>query len=222
MRSGLEQLGARGRRALREPEQLRLEPRPQAGEAPLDAIARRAQVQRHRRAAQPQTEDHLLKTTARLVAMESDSTARAIDEKGFFAFPSRAAAPGGSKAGDFLVLIVEDDPLQARMTQTIVAQEGYRTDVAADGDELLAHLHAAQKPDLILMDVELPGGDGFNFLDKIRKHPHYEKTRVIMLTGRSERADVARGIMLGANGYVTKPFRPELLRGAIRQTLNLA
>ena len=181
------------------------------------------QVRQALKRDQPQTEERQLKTTARLVAMESDATSRAIDENGFFAFPSRAAtAPGSSKAGDFLVLIVEDDPLQAHMTQTIVSQEGYRTDIAADGDELLVHLHAARKPDLILMDVELPGGDGFNFLDKIRKHPHYEKTRVIMLTGRSERADIARGIMLGANGYVTKPFRPELLRSAIRQTLNLA
>ncbi len=120
------------------------------------------------------------------------------------------------------MLIVEDDALQARMTQAILAKEGYRTDIAADGNELLAHLTADQRPDLILMDVELPGGDGFDYLDKMRKHANYARMRVIMLTGRSERADIARGIMLGANGYVTKPFKPELLRSAIRQTLNLA
>lgn len=170
---------------------------------------------------QPQIEDHLLKTTARLVALESTSTSRAIDEKGFFAFPSRAPGTAVRAAGDFLVLIVEDDALQSSVTQAIVAKDGYRTQVAASGDELLAQLKAVQRPDLILMDVEMPGGDGFDFLDQIRKHPHYAKTRVIMLTGRSERSDIARGIMLGANGYVTKPFKADLLRGAIRQTLNL-
>jgi CheY-like chemotaxis protein len=171
---------------------------------------------------QPQTEDHLLKTTARLVALESTATSRTINESGYFAFPSRAAGPEGNEPSNFLVLIVEDDPLQARITQALVAKDGFRTAVAADGNELLAHLKAEQRPDLILMDVELPVGDGFDFLDQIRKHPHYTKTRVIMLTGRAQRSDIARGIMLGANGYVTKPYKPELLRSAIRQTLNLA
>lgn len=173
---------------------------------------------------QPQTEDHLLKTTARLVALESDSTARAITENGFFAFPSRAGEADDSaqaRPEAFLVLIVEDDPLQAHMTQTIVARDGYQTALAADGNGLLAYLKSPRRPDLILLDVELPGGNGFDFLEKMRNHLNYQKQRVIMLTGRSERSDIARGILLGANGYVTKPYKPELLRGAIRQTLNL-
>jgi CheY-like chemotaxis protein len=182
---------------------------------------------------QPQAEERQLTTSARLVAIESDSTTRAITEHGFFAFPSRAADKGNSGGNgksnggaaavpaDFLVLIVEDDPVRAHMTQTIVARDGYQTALTGDGNGLLAYLKSPRRPDLILLDVELPGGNGFDFLEKMRDHLNYKKQRVIMLTGRSERSDIARGILLGANGYVTKPYKPELLRGAIRQTLNL-
>ena len=172
---------------------------------------------------QPQAEERELTTSARLVAIESDSTTRAISEKGFFAFPSRSGEGDAvqAKPADFLVLIVEDDPVQAHMTQTIVSRDGYQTAVAADGNGLLGYLKSPRRPDLILLDVELPGGNGFDFLEKMRNHLNYKTQRVIMLTSRSERSDIARGILLGANGYVTKPYKPELLRGAIRQTLNL-
>jgi CheY-like chemotaxis protein len=170
----------------------------------------------------PAEDDHLLRTTARLMALESGPTTRAITENGFFALPSRQPDMGVSAPDHFLVLIVEDDALQARVAQNIVAKEGYQTSWAEDGHELVSHLKAPRRPDLILMDVELPGTeDGFDYLAKIRRHPTFTDTRVIMLTGRSEREDIARGVMLGANGYVTKPYRAELLRGAIRQTLNL-
>jgi two-component system chemotaxis response regulator CheY len=172
---------------------------------------------------QPAADDHLLRTTARLMALESGPTTRAITENGFFALPSRSGDRGASAPDDFLVLIVEDDALQARVAQNIIAKEGYQTSWAEDGHELVTHLKAPRRPDLILMDVELPGSnDGFDYLAKIRRHPAFSDTRVIMLTGRSEREDIARGVMLGANGYVTKPYRAELLRGAIRQTLNLS
>ena len=171
---------------------------------------------------QPQADDHLLRTTARLVALESGPTTRAITENGFFALPSRNRDEGVGAPDNFLVLIVEDDALQARVAQNIVSREGYQTSWAEDGHELVSHLKAPRRPDLILMDVELPGSnDGFDYLAKIRRHPSFTDTRVIMLTGRSEREDIARGVMLGANGYVTKPYKAELLRGAIRQTLNL-
>jgi len=171
---------------------------------------------------QPQADEQQLRTTARLVAMESGPTTRAITENGFFALPSRTRNDGSNAPDDFLVLIVEDDALQARVTQNIVAKEGYQTSWAEDGHELVSHLKAPRRPDLILMDVELPGSnDGFDYLAKIRRHPAFTDTRVIMLTGRAEREDIARGVMLGANGYVTKPYKAELLRGAIRQTLNL-
>lgn len=170
----------------------------------------------------PDDDDHLLRTTARLMALESGPTTRAITENGFFALPSRQPDKGVSAPDHFLVLIVEDDALQARVAQNIVAKEGYQTSWAEDGHELVSHLKAPRRPDLILMDVELPGTeDGFDYLAKIRRHPTFTDTRVIMLTGRSEREDIARGVMLGANGYVTKPYRAELLRGAIRQTLSL-
>ena len=172
---------------------------------------------------QPAADDHLLRTTARLMALESGPTTRAITENGFFALPSRHPEQGVNAPDHFLVLIVEDDALQARVAQNIVAKEGYQTSWAEDGHELVTHLKAPRRPDLILMDVELPGSnDGFDYLAKIRRHPAFTDTRVIMLTGRSEREDIARGVMLGANGYVTKPYRAELLRGAIRQTLNLS
>ncbi|MDB5804735.1 MAG: hypothetical protein JWN73_2057 [Betaproteobacteria bacterium] len=172
---------------------------------------------------QPSADDHLLRTTARLMALESGPTTRAVTENGFFALASGQPGDGGTRPDNYLVLIVEDDALQARVAQNIVAKEGFQTSWAEDGHELVSHLKAPRRPDLILMDVDLSGTeDGFDYLAKIRRHPAFADTRVIMLTARSEREDIARGVMLGANGYVTKPYRADLLRGAIRQTLNLA
>ena len=158
--------------------------------------------------------------TARLIAIEAINTTRNITLNGFFAYPSRRATTK-SKPSEFRILIVEDDQLQAHMANLIVSREGYITAQARSISGFRAALRAHLKPDLVLLDVELPDGDGFEELEVLRAHPDYARMNVVMLTSRSSPSDIAHGVMLGANGYVTKPYTPQTLQSAIRKALNL-
>jgi DNA-binding response OmpR family regulator len=74
-------------------------------------------------------------------------------------------------------------------------------------------------PDLLLLDVALPDGNGFDVLAKIRRHPVLGSLPVVLLTAKDDAADIGRGLLLGADGYVTKPYTKNILAGVIRQVL---
>lgn len=71
------------------------------------------------------------------------------------------------------------------------------------------------QPDLILLDIMLPDANGFPVLERLRRHPELSTNPVVMLTSLSEPADVAKGLALGATGYMSKPARPQALLSAI-------
>src|SRR5688572_20881486 len=93
------------------------------------------------------------------------------------------------------ILIIEDDPAIAAFVQTALEREGYRTDMAASGDQALARLERLS-PDLILLDWMLPGMDGLAVCQAIRRRPAY--IPVIMLTAKGEEVDKVVGLELGA------------------------
>lgn len=101
-----------------------------------------------------------------------------------------------------LVLVVEDDFEIANFLVAALGRAGYRTALAHDKDGALAQF-AQTIPDLVILDVMLPGEDGFSILGRIRQR--YD-TPVIMLTARGEPSDRIKGLMGGADDYVTKPF----------------
>jgi CheY-like chemotaxis protein len=105
-----------------------------------------------------------------------------------------------------LVLIVDDDPDGAFMLEQALAKGGYRTDVARDG---LAGLARAKQPDvsLVLLDVMLPGLDGFEVCHRLRNEPATAKLPVIMISAKGREEDRATGLRLGANDYMAKPLR---------------
>jgi two-component system, OmpR family, response regulator AdeR len=103
-----------------------------------------------------------------------------------------------------LVLIVEDEPDIADLLEAYLRREQFRTERAGDGSSAVA-LHRATRPDLVLLDVNLPEFDGFEVLRKIRETA---QTPVIMLTALSEDLDKLLGLKLGADDYVVKPFSP--------------
>ena len=117
------------------------------------------------------------------------------------------------------VLIIEDDDMQVMILKKIIGQEGHDIKVAQNKAEALAALNSQPSPDLLLLDVELPDTDGFTILEKVKQHPVLKKCRVVMVTARTDRADIAKGVLLGADGYITKPYRPETLKAAVRQAL---
>ncbi len=158
-----------------------------------------------------------LQKTSQMAVLEATSTLQGIERSGFFMQPP--AVTTGAPAGARRVLIVEDDSMQMALLRTIVTREGHTVEIAKNRAEVLAALNRLPYPDLLLLDVELPDVNGFNILEKVRAHPALKALRVVMVTGRTERADIAKGVLLGADGYITKPYRPATMGAAIRQAL---
>ena len=103
-----------------------------------------------------------------------------------------------------LILIVEDEPDIADLLEAYLRREQFRTERAHDGSSAL-RLHATARPDLVLLDVNIPEFDGFEVLRKIRETA---QTPVIMVTARAEDLEKLLGLRLGADDYVIKPFSP--------------
>jgi len=117
------------------------------------------------------------------------------------------------------ILVVEDEFAVARGVQYALQQEGYQVSVARSGEEGL-EFATQQAPDLILLDVRLPGMDGFEMLRRLRATG--SKAPVLMLTARDEEVDKVIGLELGADDYLTKPFGLRELMSRIKALLRRA
>ncbi len=114
-----------------------------------------------------------------------------------------------------LVLVVEDDDLTRDGLRALLAGEGFTVDVACDGDEMRTRMEE-RVPRVVLMDVRLPGEDGFELTRYLRAH--YE-VGVIILTTKTELIDRVVGLEIGADDYVTKPYEPRELMARIRSLM---
>ena len=117
-----------------------------------------------------------------------------------------------------LILIVEDEPAQREILQYNVEAAGFRTAMAATGDEALL-LFAEEEPDLVLLDWMLPEVSGIEICRQIKTHPTRKQVPVIMLSARAEEADKVRGLDTGADDYVTKPYSVSELMARIRNQI---
>lgn len=117
-----------------------------------------------------------------------------------------------------LVLIAEDEPEIAEILDAYLAREGFRTAVAADGRVAL-DLHAALKPDLVLLDVGMPKLDGWSVLGELRRRG---ETPVIMITALDQDIDKLQALRIGADDYVVKPFNPVEVVARVRAVLRRA
>ena len=113
------------------------------------------------------------------------------------------------------VLVVDDDKRTSRMVTSILQLEGYRTVRAADGDAALTAFEE-EKPDVVLLDVMMPGIDGFTVCRRIRER---SRTPIIMVSARSEDEQKVEGLDAGADDYVTKPFSAVELAARVRAAL---
>ncbi|MBA3243622.1 MAG: response regulator transcription factor [Actinobacteria bacterium] len=116
------------------------------------------------------------------------------------------------------VLVVDDEPIVREVVVRYLQREGYTTLEASDGERARIMLEA-QKPDLVVLDVMLPGTDGLELCRWIRSR---SELPVILLTARGEEADRIVGLELGADDYVTKPFSPRELAARVRTVLRRA
>ena len=117
------------------------------------------------------------------------------------------------------ILIVEDDATIRTILEMALMGAGFRqVSSCARGDEGLQEI-LRTKPDLVLLDVMLPGLDGFALARRVRGTPALAATRILMLTARSENEDIVRGLEAGADDYVTKPFDRLVLLARVRAVL---
>ena len=112
------------------------------------------------------------------------------------------------------ILLVEDDPGFQTLVPMILGKAGYEVTVVASGEEGLAHLKQ-NGADLLILDVNLPGMNGFDVCAALRKDPGTARVPVLMLTVNQRPQDVAHGLKSGADDYLPKPFKPEELRARV-------
>ncbi|HLO78181.1 MAG TPA: response regulator [Magnetospirillum sp.] len=103
------------------------------------------------------------------------------------------------------VLVVDDEPNIVLSLEFLLRQVGYDVRVARDGEQALASI-MQNKPGLVLLDVMMPKRDGYDVCQTIRANPEWNDVRVIMLTAKGRDAERERGLALGADEYITKPF----------------
>jgi phosphate regulon transcriptional regulator PhoB len=119
------------------------------------------------------------------------------------------------------VLVVEDEPDIRALIVHHLTRDGFRCRTAADGVEALARLRSAT-PDLIVLDLMLPGVDGLEVTRRVRAEPAWAAVPIIMLTAKADEVDRVVGLELGADDYVAKPFSPKELLARVRAVLRRA
>lgn len=117
------------------------------------------------------------------------------------------------------ILVVDDDAFIRRPLQFMLRAEGFDAPTAVDGDEALRRV-AERRPDLIVLDVMMPGRDGFEVCRELKSSPDTAAIPVILLSARGREHDRERGVAAGAAAFVTKPYSPSGLLATIRELLD--
>jgi CheY-like chemotaxis protein len=118
-----------------------------------------------------------------------------------------------------LILIAEDDASIAVMLTRILRQE-YEVVHVTDGPAALSRVGADPRPDLLLLDIMMPGIDGLDVARRVRQNPELKKIPIIFLTAKGAPADVIKGIQHGARSYITKPFKLDEVLSKVKKALN--
>jgi two-component system, OmpR family, response regulator len=154
---------------------------------------------------------------------EASSGGPQLAKSGFYVAMARHASGGAVPPRNgkrHIILVIEDDATLSKLVTEVLSTAGFQVRTARNRAEINTEFNKGM-PDLVLLDVTLPDADGFQILERIRGNPKIEKLPVIMMTGKSEVSDVARGLALSADGYVTKPFKISVLITAVGTVLGL-
>jgi len=116
------------------------------------------------------------------------------------------------------ILIVEDEQDLVRLLKYNLDKEGFRVNAISDGSLVMAEMRR-EEPDLLVLDLMLPGMDGLEICRQVRRHDRYSSIPILMLTARSDEADRVVGLEIGADDYVTKPFSMRELIARVRALL---
>ena len=116
------------------------------------------------------------------------------------------------------ILIVDDEPSIVVPIQFLMEQQGYIVMVAVNGESALDIIYK-YKPDLILLDIMLPRIDGYEVCEIVRLDPRYRDIKIIFLTAKGREVEIAKGLALGADAYITKPFSNTELVSKVQELL---
>jgi two-component system, OmpR family, alkaline phosphatase synthesis response regulator PhoP len=119
------------------------------------------------------------------------------------------------------VLVVEDEDDIRELVGYNLLKEGYQVAEVTTGEEALAAVES-KTPDLLLLDIMLPGLDGLSVCRKLKGDPKYKSIPIILLTAKGEESDIVVGLNMGADDYVTKPFSPKVLLARVQAVLRRA
>jgi DNA-binding response OmpR family regulator len=119
------------------------------------------------------------------------------------------------------ILIVDDEPNVVVPIQFLMEQQGYRVMIAERGEDALDLIYH-YKPDLVILDIMLPGMDGYEVCEIVRLNPNYRDVKIIFLTAKGREVEIAKGLALGADAYITKPYSNaalvEKVKGLLEKT----
>ena len=117
------------------------------------------------------------------------------------------------------VLIADDEPNIVISLEFLMKREGHRVTIARDGDAALEAIRR-ERPDLVLLDVMMPGKSGFEVCQAVRADEALAAVKILMLSAKGRDTDLAKGSALGADAYMTKPFSTRELADKVRSLLN--
>jgi DNA-binding response OmpR family regulator len=116
------------------------------------------------------------------------------------------------------ILVVDDEPGIRLYLKRLLGNAGFVVRTAADGNEAVASIEA-EPPDLVILDVMVGGRDGYEICEAIKQNPEQAGIKVVMLSAKSRAIEVEKGMALGADAYLTKPFSMDELRDTVRRLL---
>jgi DNA-binding response OmpR family regulator len=116
------------------------------------------------------------------------------------------------------VLIADDEPNIVTALEFLLGRAGYEVRCAANGDEALALIESFA-PDLVLIDIMMPGKSGYEVCQRIRERPEWRHVKIVMVSAKGRDAEISKGMSLGADLYVTKPFSTQELIAAVDRLL---
>lgn len=117
------------------------------------------------------------------------------------------------------ILVADDEPALLRLLEFVLGRRGYVIQGVTSGNAAVEVLKT-ESPDLVILDVMMPGLDGYEVLTFIRETPRLEGLPVVMLTARAQLDDIQRGLTLGADAYLAKPFDPEELFSVVESLVS--
>jgi two-component system, OmpR family, response regulator len=146
-----------------------------------------------------------------------------LERKGYYVSIARQAVKARVPAagGKLLALVVEDDPDMAALIERLLGRDTFTVTVCTKREEVLARLRQMPTPDVVMLDLQLPDLNGFDLLQKLKAHPQLKMMPIVVVTADAKPESVIRGLALGADGYITKPFDHNTLVRGVKAVLGL-